>query len=71
MEEALAGVETPYAAASGCRDAPYRHHHRMPTVATNPASIEEIFLAENAPDASSTLNQQDNTVDDIRAVDLF
>jgi hypothetical protein len=40
-------------------------------VATNPTSIEEIFLAENAPDASSALNQQENATDDIRAVDLF
>ena len=43
----------------------------LPTVATNPTSIEEIFLAENAPDASSALNQQENATDDIRAVDLF
>jgi penicillin-binding protein 1A len=43
----------------------------LPTAATNPASIEEIFLAENAPDASSTLNQQETENDVIRAVDLF
>jgi penicillin-binding protein 1A len=43
----------------------------LPTAATNPASIEEIFLAENAPDASSTLNQQEAENDVIRAVDLF
>ena len=43
----------------------------LPALASNPTSIEEIFLAENAPDASSTLNQQENTTEDLRAVDLF
>lgn len=72
MEEALAGVpEHRMLQPPGVVTLRIDTTTGLPTVATNPASIEEIFLAENAPDASSTLNQQDNTVDDIRAVDLF
>ena len=43
----------------------------LPALASDPTSIEEIFLAENAPDASATLNQHENTTEDLRAVDLF
>ena len=72
MEEALAGVpEHRMLQPPGVVTLRIDTTTGLPTVATNPASIEEIFLAENAPDASSTLNQQDNAVDDIRAVDLF
>ena len=72
MDEALAGVpEKLMLQPPGVVTLRIDTTTGLPALPSNPTSIEEIFLAENAPDASSTLNQHENTTEDLRAVDLF
>lgn len=72
MEEALAGVpEEIMLQPPGVITLRIDTETGVPTTRTNPTSVNEIFLAESAPDASSTLNQQETAEEEIRSVDLF
>ena len=72
MEDALVGTpETTMLQPPGVVTLRIDRETGQPTGRNNPSSVDEMFLAESAPDASSTLNQQDTATEEIRAVDLF
>jgi penicillin-binding protein 1A len=72
MEDALVGTpETTMLQPPGVVTLRVDRETGQPTGRNNPSSFDEMFLAESAPDASSTLNQQDTATEEIRAVDLF
>jgi hypothetical protein len=43
----------------------------LPASATDSTTVSEVFLAEFAPDASSTISGEQRQTEDIRSVDLF
>ncbi len=72
MDEALAGVpETLMLQPPGVVNLRVDKETGIPTSSVDSTSVDEVFLAESAPDASSTLKRQETNVEDIRPVDLF
>jgi penicillin-binding protein 1A len=72
MNEALAGVpETLMLQPPGVVNLRIDKETGIPTSSVDSTSVDEVFLAESAPDASSTFNRQETDVEDIRPVDLF
>ncbi|NCF45461.1 MAG: peptidase [Proteobacteria bacterium] len=72
MEDALVGTpETTMLQPPGVVTLRIDRETGRPTARNNPNSVDEVFLAESAPDASSTLSQQNTATEEIRAVDLF
>ena len=43
----------------------------QPTYPSNPSALDEVFLAEFAPDPAATIEKGDVSSEEIRAVDLF
>lgn len=72
MEEALADVpEMPLLQPPGLVTLRVDKATGLPTAAADSTAVSEIFLAEFAPDASSTMSGEQRQTEDIRSVDLF
>ena len=71
MEEALVDVpEMPLLQPPGVVTA-CGQGHRPAASTTDSTTVSEVFLAEFAPDASSTMSGEQRQTEDIRSVDLF
>ena len=72
MEEALAEVpEMPMLQPPGVVTLRVDKRTGLPSASANTTTINEVFLAEFAPDVSSTLSGEETQTEDIRSVDLF
>ena len=72
MEEALADVpEMPLLQPPGVVTLRVDKATGLPTSAADSTTVNEVFLAEFAPDASSTMSGKQQQTEDIRSVDLF
>jgi penicillin-binding protein 1A len=72
MEEALADVpEMPLLQPPGVVTLRVDKATGLPASATDSTTVSEVFLAEFAPDASSTMSGEQRQTEDIRSVDLF
>ena len=72
MEEALVDVpEMPLLQPPGVVTLRVDRATGLPASATDSTTVSEVFLAEFAPDASSTMSGEQRQTEDIRSVDLF
>jgi penicillin-binding protein 1A len=72
MEEALADVpEMPLLQPPGVVTLRVDKATGLPTSVADSTTVSEVFLAEFAPDASSTMSGEQGQTEDIRSVDLF
>ena len=72
MEDALAEVpEMPMLQPPGVVTLRVDKRTGLPSASANNTTINEVFLAEFAPDVSSTLSGEETPTEDIRSVDLF
>ena len=72
MEEALVDVpEMPLLQPPGVVTLRVDKATGLPASATDSTTVSEVFLAEFAPDASSTMSGEQRQTEDIRSVDLF
>lgn len=72
MEEALVDVpEMPLLQPPGVVTLRVDKATGLPASATDSTTVREVFLAEFAPDASSTMSGEQRQTEDIRSVDLF
>ena len=72
MEDALAEVpEVPMLQPPGVVTLRVDKRTGSPSASANTTTINEVFLAEFAPDVSSTLSGEETPTEDIRSVDLF
>jgi penicillin-binding protein 1A len=72
MEDALAEIpEMPMLQPPGVVTLRVDKRTGLPSASANPTTINEVFLAEFAPDVSATLSGEETQTEDIRSVDLF